>query len=284
MSEDRHTLLIVEDHIELADMLSAYFSINNYEVILVHRGQDGLKESQVKTPDLAILDIGLPDIDGYEVARQLRSRRSTESIPIIFLTEKRERANRLKGFESGADDYVTKPFDIHELLLRVRNAIRRSTQGSLTNPVTGLPEAALVDERLQECQPGKDWALVLVSLFNLDAFRESYGFVASDDVQRAITVMLRNAMQSLGNPDDFLGQLDPTDFLVITSTKSAPAISQRLRTRLQHSLDFFYPLKDRERTIPAETKLGIRVGWLPAAEGAGLDVAHIKEELYRRQT
>ena len=85
-----------------------------------------------------ILDIRLPDIDGFEVARRLRGNRKTREIPIIFLTEKRERGDRLKGLELQADDYITKPFDIQELRLRVRNALQRSRQGSLTNPVTGL--------------------------------------------------------------------------------------------------------------------------------------------------
>ena len=69
-------------------------------------------------------------------------------MPIIFLTEKRERADKLQGLELGADDYITKPFDMQELRLRVRNALQRMSQGSLTNPVSGLPEGPLVDERL----------------------------------------------------------------------------------------------------------------------------------------
>ncbi len=103
-----------------------------------------------RRPDLTILDIRLPDIDGYEVARRLRSNRRTEDIPIIFLTEKRNRVDRLQGLEIGADDYITKPFDIQELRLRVRNALRRSSHGALNNPVTNLPEGGLVDERLRE--------------------------------------------------------------------------------------------------------------------------------------
>ncbi len=97
-----------------------------------------------------ILDIRLPDIDGFEVARRLRANRKTREIPIIFLTEKRERNDRLKGLELQADDYITKPFDIQELRLRVRNALQRSRQGPLTNPVTGLPEGSLVDEALEQ--------------------------------------------------------------------------------------------------------------------------------------
>ena len=77
---------------------------------------------------------------GYEVASRLRKNRRTSGIPIIFLTEKRSRSERLQGLELGADDYITKPFDIQELRLRVRNSLQRSTLGSVTNPVTNMPE------------------------------------------------------------------------------------------------------------------------------------------------
>jgi PleD family two-component response regulator len=85
----------------------------------------------------------------------------------------------MQGLELGADDYVTKPFDIQELRLRVRNALHRVTPSSLTNPVTGLPEGVLVDERLQECLTAGDWGLLVVAIDNFGEFRESYGFVTT---------------------------------------------------------------------------------------------------------
>ncbi|MDK1029134.1 MAG: response regulator [Anaerolineae bacterium] len=88
-------------------------------------------------PDIVVLDIRLPDIDGFEVAQPLRTDRRTQNIPIICLTEKRNLPDRLLGLELSADDYVTKPFDVQELRLRVRNSIRRSRQGTLNNLVNG---------------------------------------------------------------------------------------------------------------------------------------------------
>jgi DNA-binding response OmpR family regulator len=111
-------------------------------------------------PDLVILDIRLPDIDGFEVPAACAQPQDKE-IPIIFPDRKRERSDRLKGLELQADDYITKPFDIQELRLRVRNALQRSRQGSLTNPVTGLPEGGLVDEALQHgLDPGSGCMVV----------------------------------------------------------------------------------------------------------------------------
>ena len=195
MAKAKQKILIVEDDLDVADMLNAYFRVQGYEIFTVNWGEDGVRACLTSHPDIVILDIRLPDIDGYEVARRLRGNRRTADIPIIFLTEKRDRSERLQGLELGADDYITKPFDVQELRLRIRNALRRAEQDSLTNPVTGLPDGKLVDERISECLHKLSWTMLIVSLENLEIFREAYGFVASDDVLRAVSLMVHNAMK-----------------------------------------------------------------------------------------
>ena len=191
MAEKKPVILIIEDDLDVAEMLDAYFRVQGYDVHTANWGEDGVKACQENRPDLVILDIRLPDIDGYEVASPFARQSPNSNIPIIFLTEKRSRAERLQGLELGADDYITKPFDIQELRLRVRNSLQRSTHGAVTNPVTNLPEGPIVDERLSDCLESEDWAIMLVTLENLDTFREAYGFVASDDVLRAVSLMVR---------------------------------------------------------------------------------------------
>ncbi len=266
MAEVKSKILIVEDDLDVADMLNAYFRVQGYEVFTVNWGEDGVRLCQTNQPDLVILDIRLPDIDGYEVARRLRTNRRTQTIPIIFLTEKREHADQLEGLELGADDYITKPFDVQELRLRVRNALRRAGQDTLTNPVTGVPDGALVNERLEECRKKSGWSMLIVSLENLDAFREAYGFVASDDVLRAVSLMVQNAMKEAGTSDDFLGHLDPTDFAVITVPERIESLRERIRSRLEQSLDYFYPIKDRDHPEVSSRRLAVRMGVLQADE------------------
>lgn len=283
MADAKPKILIVEDDLDVAEMLNAYFRVQGYEVFAVNWGEDGVRTAQTILPDLVILDIRLPDIDGYEVARRLRTSRRTKNIPIIFLTEKRARSDRLRGLELGADDYITKPFDVQELRLRVRNALRRTSQDSLTNPISGLPEGRLVDERLDECLQSDGWALMLVVLKNLDAFREAYGFVASDDVLRAVSLMIHNAMREAGNPDDFLGHLTATEFVLVVSPVNVPALQERIRSRLEQSLDYFYPLRDREKVASAPNRLGIEMGVMYAGEGEFADVAELKKTLLEKK-
>ncbi|HMZ08177.1 MAG TPA: response regulator, partial [Anaerolineales bacterium] len=271
-------ILIVEDDPDVAEMLTAYFRSQDYDVFTVNWGEDGVRSSLQVNPDLVILDIRLPDIDGYEVARRMRGDRRTADIPIIFLTEKRDRADRLQGLEIGADDYITKPFDVQELRLRVRNALKRVSQGSLTNPVTGLPEGALVDEKLSEVL-GKDGSsLLYVSLENMDAFREAYGFVASDDVLRAVSLMVVNTMREFSRPEDFLGHISNTNFILVVPPSNLVALSDKLRSRLDQAMEYFYPIKDRDQMAKRPDRLTARLVDVASLKNRPVDVNAIKAE------
>jgi DNA-binding response OmpR family regulator len=282
LGADKDSLLIVEDDVDVAEMLTAYFRAQGYEVQAVNWGEDAVQTCRTNHPDLVILDIRLPDIDGFEVARRLRNNQRTLDIPIIFLTEMRDRSDRMKGLELGADDYITKPFDIQELRLRVRNSLRWSSQGPLTNPVTGLPEGQLVDERLRECLQSQEWAALVVSIAHLAEFREAYGFVASDDVLRAVSLMIHNAMRGLGGANDFIGQLGGTEFLLLTHPNNLAALNERIRSRLEQSLDYFYPLKDRGKPPVSGERLSVRIGQLSASDGPFKSLEALKANLTRQ--
>jgi PleD family two-component response regulator len=266
MAHDNPTLLVVEDDLDVCEMLNAYFHIQGYDVMVVNWGGDVLPACQARKPDLVILDIRLPDIDGYEVARLLRGNRRTNDIPIIFLTDKRGRADRLRGLSLGADDYVTKPFDVQELRLRVRNALKRARQGGLLNPVTGLPEGSVVEEKLKECLGSGGWSFLSVAIQHLDDFRDEYGFVASDDALRAISLMVTNTVRDLGEADDFVGHLSQTVLVVATRGAGFDALKEKIKTRLEQSLDYFYPLKSRNPETRGENRLSIKL-----AEAGGSD-------------
>lgn len=281
MTEIKPKILIIEDDLDVAEMLNAYFRVQGYEVFTVNWGEDGVRSCQTVHPDLVILDIRLPDIDGYEVARRLRADRRTAEVPIIFLTEKRDRADRLQGLELGADDYITKPFDVQELRLRVRNALKRVSQGSLTNPVTGLPEGALVDEKLSEVLGKDDIAILFVSIENMDSFREAYGFVASDDVLRAISFMIVNTMREVSRPEDFLGHLNGSDFILVFPPANLQVLSEKLRTRLDQSVEYFYPIKDREQMAKNTRRLSSKLAEIASIKDKFTTVDQIKAELVR---
>jgi PleD family two-component response regulator len=240
-------LLIVEDDHDISNMLKIYFTGLGYDVDAAIRGGEALEKTRHVLPHLIVLDIMLPDIDGYEVCRTLRTNTRTSHIPVIFLTQKDERSDRLQGLELGADDYITKPFDIEELKLRVQGAIRRSERESLTDPRSGLPAGRLIEEQLRRIIRETGWAYMDVRINEFDGFKDVYGFVASDDVLRFAAMVLGEVLDELGTSGDFIGHAGGDNFIIITREESANNIRQRLKARFADEVQTHYNFMDRQQ-------------------------------------
>jgi len=126
----QQTILIIEDERSLADVLTYNLSNEGYDVLTAYDGQDGLRRAQTALPDLIILDLMLPVMDGLQVCRQLKGNPQTQDIRILMLTAKSEEVDEIVGFNMGADDYVTKPFKIKPLIHRVKALLRRPSASS----------------------------------------------------------------------------------------------------------------------------------------------------------
>jgi PleD family two-component response regulator len=240
-------LLVVEDDADIANMLKIYFGGMDYEVDIAPRGGLALEKTRTALPHLIVLDIMLPDIDGYEVCRNLRTNTRTSHIPVIFLTQKDERSDKLQGLELGADDYITKPFDIEELKLRVQGAIRRSERESLTDPRSGLPAGRLIEEQLRRIIRQEDWALLDLRVNYFEPFRDVYGFVAGDDVLRFTAMLLSEVVDELGTPSDFIGHAGGDNFIIITKYEKVAAMRERVKTRFADEVQTHYNFMDRQQ-------------------------------------
>lgn len=240
-------LLIVEDDFDISNMLRIYFSGLGYDVEIAPRGSDALEKTRQNMPHLIVLDIMLPDIDGYEVCRLLRTNTRTSHIPVIFLTQKDERSDKLQGLELGVDDYITKPFDIEELKLRVQNAIARAERESLTDPRSGLPSGRLIEDQLRIIIRKQDWVFMDIRLNHFEPFKEAYGFVAGDDVLRFTAMLLAEVVDEAGTLDDFIGHAGGDNFVIVSSGEAAPAIRERLESRFDEEVLKHYNFMDREQ-------------------------------------
>ncbi len=119
-------ILVIEDESDIRQILDHNLRTAGHEVVSAGRGQDGLRLARQERPDLVLLDLMLPDISGTEVCRAIKDDVSMRATPIIMLTARGEEIDRVVGFELGADDYVTKPFSVRELVLRIRATLRRN--------------------------------------------------------------------------------------------------------------------------------------------------------------
>jgi DNA-binding response OmpR family regulator len=229
-------LLIIEDDYDVAEVLGVYFESQQYAVFHADSGGGGIRMAQRAYPQVILLDLMLPDIDGYETCRQLRRASLTRYIPIIFLTQRDDRATQIKGFELGADDYVTKPFNLDALRLRVQGVIRRATQEQLHEMRTGLPTGYLVQRELKLAgtqSPAR--AVLRLELEHLAAYNAHYGLLAGHDVFGQVGQIIQQTVAEQGTADDFIGVLED-GFIVLTA-----AAPERLLTVISQRFDALVP-------------------------------------------
>jgi DNA-binding response OmpR family regulator len=290
MSKGR--ILVVEDDLDISKMLRLYFDSQGYEVLTVMRGHDALEVCRKKQPNVVVLDIMLPDMDGYDVCRELRSNLRTSHVPVIFLTQKDERSDKIAGLELGADDYITKPFDIEELKLRVQGAMRRAQSTSLTDPVTGLPSSKLIEEQLKKLLIREDWAILYVVINHMDAFIEVEDIVARDDILRFVAMNLNETVEAHGTSNDFIGHTSGNDFLIITVPAVSEPIKAAFTKRFDEGVPTFYDFITRQRGRVIYTDqdgnqreaplMSLSIGVLMAADGSFSDIRMLAAEARRR--
>lgn len=287
MNKDR--ILVVEDDVDTADMLETFFVDKDYHVDVATRGTEVMAQTQKRLPDLIILDIMLPGMDGYEVCRELRTTTRTSHIPIIFLTQKDERSDRIAGLELGADDYITKPFDLEELGLRVKNAILSHHRMNMTDPRTGLPSAKLIEEQLRLLTNKRGWHYAEFGILHLQAFLDAYGFIAADEVLRYAALLLNQVVVEYGTARDFIGQAGGNIFVLITFVDDPLELVDTMQKRFESEIQTHYGFVDAERggIEQADGSLAplmtLAVGLVSGNERHFVDIREITEEAATRR-
>jgi len=253
---NKSKILIIEDDADTSDMLREYFNLRGYEVLTAAWGGDALELCRRIPPDAIILDIRLPDINGYDIYQELRSNLQTSRTPVIFLTHQNAREDIITGLKLGAADYVTKPFDIEELGLRVRNALQQTSYRSLVSSITDLPAGGLLEQQLQPLLEKERWAVLYIGINDLTLFSETYGFTTVGDALRAIALVLDTVLKELGTISDFAGHLGEGNFIVITTPDRVQRIKEGIVARLgRESNDSYrFGYKRVDFVKPDETK------------------------------
>ncbi|HXF68347.1 MAG TPA: response regulator [Thermoflexus sp.] len=217
MPEDEARVLVVEDDQDFRALLVAVLSRARYQVETASDGFSALEKARRDRPDLILLDVMLPDLSGFEVCRQLRALQHLRSVPIIMLTAMGRIEDKLKGIEVGADDYLTKPVAISELLARVKMHLRRSQRERMINPLSGLPGNPEIEKELRlRLQEGQPFGIAYIDLNRFKEFNDRFGFLEGDRVIRALADLLVKAISQHGDPAvDFIGHIGGDDFVII---------------------------------------------------------------------
>jgi diguanylate cyclase (GGDEF)-like protein len=241
-------ILIVEDDDSLRRVLRIQLEAAGYEISEAENGLRALEVLERETPDLVLLDVMMPEMDGYTACKKIRDQRRLAQLPVIFLTAKDAPESRIMSLGEGANDYMTKPYDRKELLLRVRNLIGWGRAQRDSNPLTGLPgNTAIEMETEARLTRENPFALLYLDLDYFKAYNDYYSYRAGDRVIKLIADTVAEAIERLGNEDDFLGHIGGDDFVAITTPDKAGAICAEIVARFDERILTYYEPKDRER-------------------------------------
>jgi diguanylate cyclase (GGDEF)-like protein len=239
-------ILIVDDEPAIVELLEEHLQSEGYDTEHAFSGEEALVVLEKSTPDLVILDLMLPGMDGYEVCRLMQADSRLNHIPVIMLTARSAVPNRVLGFQRGADDYIVKPFDPDELSVRVRAQLHHLYHDSVSE-LTGLPGTEAVEQKIAEVTTGAagPWAIVYYNIANFSAYNDSYSYIEGDEMLHVAGRALRQALEREGRPGDFLGHIGGDKFVVITSPDRVQRIAQAAGQLFTDGTQDFYTPSDR---------------------------------------
>jgi diguanylate cyclase (GGDEF)-like protein len=242
------TVLVVDDDADIARFIEINLKLEGFEVRVAHDGEAAQEMIESSIPDLVLLDVMMPKVDGVELCRRMRANPATASLPVIMLTAKSLSADKVVGLTAGADDYIIKPFDTLELVARVRSTLRRNAEMRAVSPLTGLPGNHRIDEEIAD-RVGKrePFAVCYLDLDNFKAFNDRYGFLRGDEVITLLATALRRATLEVGEPAPFVGHVGGDDFVLICTPDQSEPISRRVIDILDAAVPRLHDPEDAQR-------------------------------------
>jgi DNA-binding response OmpR family regulator len=241
-------ILLADDERSVRQLLELVLSKEGYEVRVTHNGDELVRAAQDQVPDLIIADLMMPILDGYEAIRQLRNDTRTAHVPMMIVTAKSGPDDVVTGFETGADDYITKPFNIPELIARIKGLLRRASAQPVRNPLTGLPGNILLNEEIRyRLKNESPFAMLYIDLDNFKSFNDTYGPARGDRVIKLVAELLLEVIQHSGSKLDFIGHIGGDDFAVLTTPDTVRLICMDLIADFDQRVRALYDEPDLER-------------------------------------
>jgi len=251
-------ILIIDDTDLMVKLTTDILTEKGYEVVSANNGLDGIKMVMTEKPDLVLLDIVMPGLDGFEVCKLLREDESNNLMPIIMLTAQGNEEDKLAGLELGADDYITKPFNPRELISRVKNTLLRIDRNRWANPLTGLPGNMEIQAEINYRIANELlFSVLYLDVDNFKAYNDVYGFSRGDTAIKLIADILMDNVRTFGVQSDFIGHIGGDDYVVITTPDLVDVLCENIIRDFDERMPELYTAEDR------------RVGYITTANRKG---------------
>lgn len=244
MSEGQ--ILLIEDDDAIRLLLKFQLEAAGYGVHAAADGREGIRLLEEFVPDLVMTDLMMPDVDGHAVCRRVKSHFRTSHVPVVMLTARADMPTRVESLDYGANDYMTKPYDRTEMLLRIRNLINWSRAQREANPLTGLPGNISIEREMQRrLTSGEAFLFLYIDIDNFKSYNDSYGYQRGDDAIRLLGRILVDEVTRHGNPTDFVGHVGGDDFVVISAPSALGPLTGAILARFDAEAPQLYSEMDR---------------------------------------
>jgi diguanylate cyclase (GGDEF)-like protein len=245
---DKDLILVVDDDPDIARFVEVNLALQGFEVMVAHDGEQALALVNDRLPDLAVVDLLMPRVDGLELTRKLRASPLTASMPIIMLTARGLTVDKVLGLTAGADDYLVKPFDTLELIARVNSTLRRNQEYREVSPLTGLPgNTRILREISERVRGGAQYAVCHVDIDRFKGVNDAYGFGRGDEFIVALARSLHRAVVEVGLPPAFLGHIGGDDFVLVCAPEQVRPLTTRAVEDFEAVADRLYDPVDAQR-------------------------------------
>jgi diguanylate cyclase (GGDEF)-like protein len=240
-------ILIVDDDQDIARILRFRLEKKGFDCVLASNGLEALEMLDTHHPDLLLLDVMMPKMDGFTTCREIRKRNAWARVPVIMLTAKGDTSDKVNGISEGADDYVVKPFEFDELLARIQMILRRTLENMSANPLTGLPGNHVISRQIETAiASGKPFAACYADLDHFKAFNDEYGFEAGDQVIKRVGEILAAVLREKA-ANAFIGHIGGDDFFFLADLDSYEECCAETIRRFDAGIPSYYKEEHRTR-------------------------------------
>ena len=256
---EKARILVADDEPHIRRILQFLLENEGFEVYLAEDGSQAWEAVRTFQPDLVLLDVMMPRMDGFAVLDEIRAGYETATLPVIMLTAKGESGDKVRGLKGGANDYVVKPFNHDELLLRVGNLLEVTRREREANPLTGLPgNHAIERETLNRISGGSPFGFMYIDIDRFKSFNDYYGYSRGDHAISYLAGVLVSCSRRFGSSDDFIGHVGGDDFVLITASEKAEVLAQKIIEEFDEGIVGLHDTKDfKQGYLEIENRSGV---------------------------
>lgn len=248
METPKPKLIIVDDDDDIVEVTKAFLKRRGFDVLSAPDGEKGLALIREEKPDLIILDVMLPGMSGYEVCNKIKEDKKLWHTPVIYFTAKGDFPDKITGLKSGADDYMTKPFEPEELLARIWMILNRTYNVLDANPLTKLPGNNAIQKQItHRLGNNEPFAIAHLDIDRFKSFNDEYGFERGDRAIHGLAQILVDITKEKGNAGDFIGHIGGDDFILISDPSHIDVLCREVIRSFDAMVPKLYNEKDQQR-------------------------------------